>query len=88
MNCQVRRYLAAIGSKGGRKSRRQLDAEQARAMVKVREARRAYRAYHAQCFWSYPPDLVIGLDDVVWVAEQLMKHGGRRAWLKGAQLSR
>jgi hypothetical protein len=84
----VRKYLAEIGRMGGLKSRRTLDAEQARAMVRVREARRAYRTFHAQCFWSYAPDLEIGAADVAWVAERLMKYGGRRAWEKGAQLGR
>ena len=88
MDPNVRRYLAEIGRRGGARSRRRLDAEQARAMVRVREARRAYRAFHAQCFWSYPPDLVIGKDDVAWVAERLMVYGGRLAWDKGAQLCR
>ena len=55
-------------------------------MVRVREARRAYRAFHARCFWSYPPELTIGPQDVAWVAERLMKHGGRREWEKGARL--
>jgi len=36
----VRKYLAKIGSKGGKKSRRILTPEQARAMVKVREKKR------------------------------------------------
>lgn len=40
----VRQYLARIGAAGGRKSRRQLDGETARAMVRAREARRAIRA--------------------------------------------
>ncbi len=57
-------------------------------MVKVREARRAYRRYHASCFWSYRPELEIGIDDVPWVAEQLMKHGNRAAWLIGKSLCR
>jgi len=57
-------------------------------MVRVREARRAYRRFHAQCFWSYPPDLVIGVDDVPWVAEQLMRNGGDEAWAVGARLCR
>ncbi len=70
------------------KSRRGLSREQARAMVSVREARRAYRAFHARCFWSCPPDLPIGTGDVAWVAEQLMKHGGRPEWEKGASLCR
>ena len=54
----------------------------------VREARRAYRTFHAQCFWSYALDLDIGAADVNWVAERLMKYGGCKAWEKGAQLCR
>jgi hypothetical protein len=55
-------------------------------MVAVREARRAFRQFHASCFWSYRRDLVIGLADVPWVAEQLMKHGNRAAWRIGRAL--
>jgi hypothetical protein len=55
-------------------------------MVRLREARRLYHAYHASCFWSSPPDLVIGPDDVAWVAEQLKKHGSLAAWEKAARL--
>ncbi|MBD3220312.1 hypothetical protein GF314_03640 [bacterium] len=88
MDSRTRKYLAEIGRKGGRRSRRQLDAEQARTMVRVREARRAYRRFHAQCFWSSPPDLEIGADDVAWVAEQLKRHGGLEAWRKASQLCR
>jgi hypothetical protein len=54
----------------------------------VREARRAYRKYYAQCFWYYAPDLVITLDDVPFVAERLMKCGGRAAWEAGHKLCR
>lgn len=88
MSDAIKKYLAEIGRKGGKKSRRQLDPEDARAMVQVREARRAYRTYHARCFWSYSPDLVIGRQDVSWVAENLMKYGDRQAWEKGASLCR
>ena len=84
----VRRYLAAIGARGGRRSRRTLDAETARGMVRVREARRAYRRFRHSCFWSYRPDLVIRAADVPWVAEQLMKHGNREAWQVGVRLCR
>ncbi len=76
----VRDYLAAIGRKGGARSRRTLDPETARQMVRVREARRAFRRFRSSCFWSYRPDLTIGPDDIEWVAEQLMKHGNREAW--------
>lgn len=84
----VRAYLASIGSKGGRESRRALSPETARDMVRVREARRAYRRYHAQCFWSYRPDLEIGLADVPWVAERLRKHGNRETWMVAERLCR
>ena len=76
----VRAYLAEIGRRGGRKSRRALSPETARAMVRVREARRAYRRFHAECFWSFDPAYAVGAADVEWVAEQLRKHGGRDAW--------
>ena len=84
----IRDYLARIGSAGGRKSRRILDPADARRMVKVREARRAFARFRTRCFWSYRQDLVIGADEVVWVAEQLMKSGNREAWRIGAKLCR
>ena len=84
----VSRYLAEIGARGGRKSRRVLSANTAREMVRVREARRAFRRFRSTCFWSYRPDLVIGASDIAWVAEQLMKHGNREAWRVGAKLCR
>ncbi len=84
----IKRYLAEIGARGGRKSRRTLPPDVARDMVRVREARRAFRRFRATCFWSCRPDLVIGSDDVPWVAEQLMKHGNREAWQVGARLCR
>ena len=80
------RYFAEIGARGGRRSRRALDAETARAMVRVREARKAFRRYRTLCFWSYRPDLVITAADVPWVAEQLMRHGDREAWALGRKL--
>lgn len=88
MESRIRDYLVEIGRRGGRKSRRSLDSETARAMVKVREARRAYRRFHAECFWSYDPEYVIGPSDVEWVAEQLRKNGGREAWVVAGALCR
>ena len=88
MDRKVRAYLSRIGRKGGKKSRRTLDPETARRMVAVREARRAFRRFHSACFWSYRKDLVIGVQDVPWVAEQLMKHGGRDAWEVAHRLCR
>ena len=84
----MRKYFAEIGRRGGQKSRRTLDADTARNMVRVREARRAYRRFRASCFWSYRPDLTIGMDDVDWVAETLMRNGNREAWTIGRRLCR
>jgi len=88
MKREVKSYLAEIGRRGGRKSRRTLDSETARAMVRVREARRLYRQFHAECFWSFDPGYLIGLSDVTWVVEQLRKHGGRTAWEAAGKLCR
>ena len=82
----MKAYLAEIGRRGGRKSRRVLDPQTARAMVRVREARRMYRRFHTECFWSFDPDYRVGLSDVGWVAEQLRKHGGRDAWEAAGKL--
>lgn len=84
----ITKYLSTIGRRGGLKSRRKLDAATAREMVRVREARRAYRRFHTTCFWSYRAALEIGREDVPWIAEQLMKHGNREAWNAGVRLCR
>ena len=88
MKKSVKSYLAEIGRRGGRKSRRALDPETARAMVRVREARRAYRRFHAECFWSFDPAYPIGPPDIVWVITQLRRHGGRDAWELATTLCR
>jgi len=82
------KYLAHIGRKGGKKSRRQLSPAAARKMVQVREAKRAFKKYHSQCFWSYDPSYLITSKDIEWVAKQLMKNGNRKLWLIGAKLCR
>ncbi len=76
----VKKYLSDIGRKGGAKSRRRLPPSVARSMVRVREARRAYRKYHALCFWSFDPELRVSERDILWVIEQLRKNGNREAW--------
>jgi len=88
MDTTIREYMSEIGRRGGAASRRELSSVDARRMVQVREARRAYRRFHAQCFWSYPLDLKIRTVDVEWVAERLKRHGGREAWELGAKLCR
>lgn len=88
MDGAVRNYLSEIGRRGGQKSRRVLAAETARDMVRLREARRAFRVFRTSCFWSFDPDLPVTLADVPWIAEELRKNGGRRAWEAAARLCR
>jgi len=77
-----------IGRKGGINSRRTLSSAESREMVRVREAKRAYRRFHSRCFWHSPADLSIGKRDVPWVAEQLRKHGGMEGWNTATKLCR
>jgi hypothetical protein len=88
MDRKLRAHLSQLGRIGGRKSRRQLTAEQARALVRIREAGRAYRRFHTQCFWSFDPELRITQADVPWVAERLMTFGGRVGLELGEKLCR
>lgn len=86
MNEQLKQYLSEIGRRGGQKSRRTLDSKTAKAMVALREARKAYKKFHARCFWSSPIDYVIQVEDIPWVVKQLKTHGGREGWVKGSKL--
>lgn len=86
MDAQLKSYLSEIGRKGGRRSRRSLSSEEARQMVRVREARRLYRMFHDRCFWNAPSDLLIGRDDIDWVARKLRENGGRAGWVAAYKL--
>ena len=88
MNKEISAYLATIGRLGGKRSRRVLTPESAQLMVKVREARRAFKRFYNQCFWSFDPEYKVGLADVEWVATQLRKNGGRVAWEVASKLHR
>jgi hypothetical protein len=81
-------YMSAIGSKGGRKSRRQLDSMKAKEMVRLREARKAFKAFHATCFWSSPRDYTVKAKDLDWIIDQLKQNGGRAGWERADKLCR
>ena len=72
----------------GSRSQRGLSSADARDMVRVREARRAFRAFHAQCFWFLRPDLQVSLDDVPEIVRGLRRNGGRKGFLVAARLCR
>ncbi len=84
----VTEYLSSIGRKGGKKSRRILSVEDARKMVRVREARRAFRRFHSQCFWYLRPDMRVTVADVPEIARGLRQNGGRQGFLLAAKLCR
>lgn len=81
-------YLSEIGRRGGRKSRRHLAPETARDMVRIREARRAFREFYAQCFWYMRRDMDITLADIPEVIRGLRQNGGRRGYIIAAKLCR
>jgi len=57
-------------------------------MVRVREARRAYREFHTTCFWPFDATYRITEKDIAWVAERLMEFGGHAGWELGTRLCR
>jgi hypothetical protein len=84
----VSAYLSRIGRKGGLKSRRSLSSEEARNMVRLREARRAFRTFYSPCFWYMREDMAITLADVPEIARGLRQNGGRQGFLLAAKLCR
>ncbi|MDR2675808.1 MAG: hypothetical protein LBC18_13340 [Opitutaceae bacterium] len=58
---------------------------EARRMMAVREARKAFREHRVDCFWSFR-DMEIDADNAMWVAEELSRNGGRKAWLAARRI--
>ena len=56
-------------------------------MVRIREARRALREFHAQCFWYWRRDMAVTLDDLPEIIRGLRQNGGRRGLLVAARLA-
>ena len=57
-------------------------------MARLRVARRAFRRFHAQCFWFLRADLEISLEDLPTIVDGLRKNGGRTGFLLAAKLCR
>ncbi len=81
-------HPSRISRKDEVRSRRHLSPEQARDMVRVREARRAFREFRTQCFWYLRPDLVVTLEDVPEIVRGLRLNGGHKGFRIAARLSR
>lgn len=57
-------------------------------MVRVREARRAFRRFYGPCFWHMREDLKVGLEDIPEIVRGLRTHGGREGFILAAKLCR
>lgn len=80
--------MSAAGRRGGRKGRQVLTSDQARRMVSIREARKAYRTYHSRCLCFMDPDLEITDDDIPVVLDGRRKNGVRDDMLRADRLHR
>jgi hypothetical protein len=86
-DASIHAYLAEIGRRGGKKSRRRLSATEARRMVAVREARKAFREHRVDCFWSFRDmEKEINAENALWVAKELSRNGDRKAWLAARKI--
>ena len=56
--------------------------------ARLRTARRAFRRFHAQCFWYLRVDLEITLADLPMIVDGLRKNGGHSGFLLAAKLCR
>ncbi|MDD5261929.1 MAG: hypothetical protein PHD76_08795 [Methylacidiphilales bacterium] len=77
----IRKYFSTIGRRGGLRSRRVLKPEDARRMVRFREAKKAYRQFYARCFWSWPQNQKINSEETILeIICGLRENGGREGW--------
>lgn len=51
-------------------------------------ARRAFRDFYSQCFWSYREDAAIGEADIPWVIRELRHYGGAKGYQAVAEICR
>ena len=61
-----------------------VDTEARRRRIEL--ARRAFRDFHAQCFWSYREDAEITEAKIPFVIRGLREHGGLAGYRIAAEL--
>jgi hypothetical protein len=49
-------------------------------------ARRAFKEFYAQCFWSYREDAEITEADIPWIIRELRHYGGARGYQAVAEI--
>jgi hypothetical protein len=62
-----------------------VDAERQR---RLELARRAFKEFYAQCFWSSDPNLVVEERHVPFIIRNLRLHGGHGGFRLAAELCR
>jgi hypothetical protein len=53
---------------------------------RLRLAQKAYKQFHAQCFWSYREDAEITENKIPFVIRGLREHGGLAGYRLAAEL--
>ncbi len=51
-------------------------------------ARRAFKEFYAQCFWSSDPTLIVEEADIPWIMRNLRLHGGHEGYRIVSELCR
>ncbi len=89
----VSEYLAEIGRRGGKKSRRHLSSERARDMVRMRELRRLFEleklieSYRVQCLWFLRPDYVPRTtNELLDVLDLIERYGDRTGYERSGEI--
>lgn len=62
------------------------EQDESRREQRLELARKAFKAYYAQCFWSYRDDLEITEEKIPLVIRGLRLHGGHEGYKIVAQL--
>ena len=81
-------HFTRIGPKAGSRIRRSRSSADDQDVVRVRDARRAFRDFYAQCFWYLRPDMQITLREVPQIVRGLRQNGGRQGFLVAERLCR
>ena len=64
------------------------EADAAARQRRLELARRAFREFYAQCFWSYRPDTEMTEEKIPFVIRGLREHGGLAGYRVAAELCR
>jgi hypothetical protein len=51
-------------------------------------ARRAFKEFYAQCFWSSDPNHIVEEQDLPWIIRELRHYGGAKGYQAVAEICR